>query len=262
MNVLTIISIPSFNKNYGRIIVASLLLLISSSINAQVGLHADLNQDGRINISDVSLQLGLILGNATDEAVDAGLCPDALHPHVINMGLPSGTMWTCCNVGAKKPNEYGGHFAWAETMTKNEYSASSYFYYDDSDLEYVKLTKDIAGTVCDVATVKWGENYAIPTKEQYEELNNNCTSSWTTIGGVGGMIFVAPNRHKIFIPANGLWSNTYFNFNELEGFYWLSTRHEYYQSYAYVFGFDKESTSSGGGYTYRYYGRGIRPVSK
>lgn len=34
-------------------------------------------------------------------------CPDGNHPHVIDLGLPSGTKWLCCNVGASKPEEYG-----------------------------------------------------------------------------------------------------------------------------------------------------------
>lgn len=250
----------TFPCKKSRIIIASILLLTCSNINAQIGLYSDLNQDGRTNIQDVSLEINLITGKATDAAVEAGLCPDVMHPHAINMGLPSGTKWTCCNVGATKPTEYGGHFAWAETLTKNEYGVNTYFYYDD--YEYVNLAKDIAGTICDVATVKWGESYSIPTLEQYKELVNNCSSSWTTIGGVNGRLFVASNRHKIFIPANGRWSSTNFLFNELEGFYWLSTRHENNVECAYHFGFSQENTSLGGVYTYRYFGQGIRPVSK
>lgn len=51
------------------------------------------------------------------------LCPDDNHPHLIDLGLPSGTKWACCNVGAHAPEENGGFYAWGETSEKD--------YYDD-----------------------------------------------------------------------------------------------------------------------------------
>ena len=30
----------------------------------------------------------------------------------VDLGLPSGTLWATCNVGASKPEEYGNYFAW------------------------------------------------------------------------------------------------------------------------------------------------------
>lgn len=48
-------------------------------------------------------------------------CPDSHHPHLIDLGLPSGTKWACCNVGAQKPEDYGGYYAWGETAEKNSY---------------------------------------------------------------------------------------------------------------------------------------------
>ncbi len=38
-------------------------------------------------------------------------CPDGNHPHAIDLGLPSGTKWACCNVGASAPEAYGGYYA-------------------------------------------------------------------------------------------------------------------------------------------------------
>ena len=34
----------------------------------------------------------------------------------IDLGLPSGTKWASCNVGASKPEEFGLYFAWGETQ--------------------------------------------------------------------------------------------------------------------------------------------------
>ena len=48
-------------------------------------------------------------------------CPDNHHPHMIDLGLPSGTKWSCCNMGADTPEAYGGYFSWGETKTKTNF---------------------------------------------------------------------------------------------------------------------------------------------
>ena len=50
-------------------------------------------------------------------------CPDDRHPHMIDLGLPSGTLWSCCNEGAHTPADYGDHYAWGETKTKKPTTA-------------------------------------------------------------------------------------------------------------------------------------------
>ena len=35
----------------------------------------------------------------------------------VDLGLPSGTLWAKCNVGASNPEETGYYFAWGETET-------------------------------------------------------------------------------------------------------------------------------------------------
>lgn len=88
-------------------------------------------------------------------------CPDDNHPHMIDLGLPSGTKWACCNVGATKPEEYGGYYTWGETEEKSVYDWSTCKYWTDSngdgyadDYEFTNLGSDIAGTGYDVAHVK------------------------------------------------------------------------------------------------------------
>ena len=54
-------------------------------------------------------------------------CPDENHPHLIALGLPSGTKWACCNVNTdypenQSPSNYGGFYAWGETETKSIYT--------------------------------------------------------------------------------------------------------------------------------------------
>ena len=60
---------------------------------------------------------------------DNNICPDDHHPHMIDLGLPSGTKWACCNVDATKPEEYGGYYAWGETETKDSYEWETYHFH-------------------------------------------------------------------------------------------------------------------------------------
>ena len=110
-------------------------------------------------------------------------CPIA---EAIDLGLPSGTKWASWNVGATNPEEYGGFFAWGETEEKSYYDWSTYSHSDGSNETCNHIGDDIAGTSYDVAHVKWGGNWTMPTRDQIEELINNCTHTWTTRNRVKG----------------------------------------------------------------------------
>ncbi len=44
-------------------------------------------------------------------------CPDGNHPHWIDLGLPSGTQWRCCNEGASAPEAYGGYYTFGQVSS-------------------------------------------------------------------------------------------------------------------------------------------------
>lgn len=124
------------------------------------------------------------------------LCPDDHHPHQIVLGLPSGTKWSCCNVGASKPEEYGGYYTVGEPNEKDEYSWENYPYRD------VDLGKDISGTEYDVAHVLLGDDWKTPTKEQFEELIKYTTFTPIIKDGVWGALLTG-SEGSIFLPAPG-----------------------------------------------------------
>lgn len=155
-------------------------------------------------------------------------CPDDHHPHMIDLGLPSGTLWACCNVGAQIPENYGGYYAWGETWTKDIYNWTSYQY--GSNFDSVKdLGKDIAETDYDVAHKKWGAPWRMPTGEQFAELRHDCTFEWTTQGGVKGCGVKGSNGGFIFIPAGGgyLGWKEENNGRGIAGYYWSSIIGDY-----------------------------------
>ncbi len=57
-----------------------------------------------------------------------GVNSGAGNHHYIDFGLPSGTLWATCNVGADSPEDYGDYFAWAEVMPKSVYDWDTYKY--------------------------------------------------------------------------------------------------------------------------------------
>ena len=136
----------------------------------------------------------------------------------VDLGLPSGLKWAACNVGASSPEEYGGYYAWGETEEKESYYEEDYLYYNYGI--YTDIGSDISGTQYDVAHVKWGGDWRMPTMVEQEELRNNCFWEWTTVNGVNGYNVIGPNGNSIFLPAAGCRYGTYVYNICSSGYYW------------------------------------------
>ena len=192
-----------------------------------------------------------------DAPIPYSECPDGNHPHLIDLGLPSGTKWACCNVGADKPEAYGGYYAWGETEEKEVYNGDTYKYYQNGS--YVNIGSDISGTEYDVAHVNWGSDWVMPTHDEQMELLNNCTSEWTTLNGVNGRKFISKiNGNSIFLPAAGYrWGGDLYIAGEY-GNYWSSTQNLGNSSDAYNLDFDSGYANWTMGS--RNLGRSVRPV--
>lgn len=181
----------------------------------------DVNEDGKTDIADVTCLIGIIAGSQQGSSFVS--CPDDNHPHIIDLGLPSGTKWACCNVGALKPENYGGYYAWGETEVKDDYSWETYLYCDGTK-ETCHFLGDICGTEYDVAHVKMGGLWHMPNLVQMQELVENCTYEWITVNGVNGGKFTSKtNGNSIFIPADGSRVNTRLYDWGISGHYWSGT---------------------------------------
>lgn len=89
----------------------------------------------------------------------------------IDLGLPSGRQWAAQNVGARAISDCG-----------------------------LLMDFDTANAI------EFLDGWHLPTKEDFQELYDNCTSEWTTINGTPGRMFTSKiNGHQIFLPAAG-WS--------------------------------------------------------
>ena len=197
---------------------------------------------------------------------NAQSCPDNKHPHMIDLGLPSGTKWACCNIGAEKPEGYGGYYAWGETQTKSTYNDDTYLYCKN-DSSYQSIGSDIAGTQYDVAHMKWGGSWMMPSANQQDELISNCTYEWTTVNGVkGGKFTSKKNGASIFLPAAGGRDDSGRDDSGLHnagshGYYWSSTRNPSSSNDAYSLRFNS-GTAGWDHYYGHFYGHTVRPVSR
>lgn len=150
----------------------------------------------------------------------------------VDLGLPSGLKWATCNVGASKPEEYGGYYAWGELEVKREYTFETYVYKKEQSFvsrlfgsvaECEFIGSNISKTKYDVAHVKWGGSWRMPSYDEQDELCNECTWIWTSVDGVNGYKVIGPNGNSIFLPASGYRCGTGGVLERGDrGYYWLA----------------------------------------
>jgi len=190
--------------------------------------------------------------------VSGDACDDANHVHAVDLGLS--VKWACCNVGASVPEGYGGYYAWGETEEKSSYTWENYKYYNSSTGGYNNIGSNISGTSYDVAHVKWGGGWRMPTLSEIQELCDKCSWQWTEVNGVKGQKVTGPNGNSIFLPAAGYRLGTEVSLRGSYGSYWSGTLDEYHSGIAYDLRFD--SGGHGWGNYRRYHGHTVRPVTE
>ena len=179
----------------------------------------------------------------------------------VDLGLPSGTLWATCNVGADSPEEYGDYFAWGETRPKDSYTWVSYIYAEGTSYSDPRLTKYCTSSSFgnngftddlitlqpedDAATANWGSGWCMPTADQWRELWDNTFTSWTNRNGVEGPLFTAANGNSLFLPAAGYRDEGSLYCAGSYGDYWSSSLGTDYPRSAWCFGFSSGDYSMG-----------------
>ncbi len=156
----------------------------------------------------------------------------------VDLGLPSGTKWATCNIGASTPEGFGLYFAWGETKgyegtTSHSFELDTYKYYNSDSEIYTKYCSNNSnGPVDDkmtldksddAASANWGGKWRMPTLEEAEELCNKCHWLRTTKNGVKGCLVTGPSGNSIFLPEAGR-RRSGDSFWEDVCRYWTSTR--------------------------------------
>ena len=190
------------------------------------------------------------------------------------------------------PEDYGDYYAWGETepyyteghsqdspssswhsRTNPSITGYNWASYKWCNGSYNTLTKyntnSSYGTMDnktvldyedDVAHVKLGGKWRMPTDEEWTALRTQCTWTWTTQNGINGRLVTASNGNSIFLPAAGIRDDTYLDNAGSSGYYWSSSIYTFHPNIAlYV---DFYSYNVNRYYNDRYYGRSVRPVSE
>lgn len=215
------------------------------------------------------LQHGAVVYSQQVENIDSvlfserknnGMPDDELH-ECVDLGLS--VKWATCNVGAEIPEQFGHYFAWGENDSKNLYTWANYKFIDNG--KFTKYDSDsveniLLDSIDDVATCKWGNNWRMPTDDEWHELRNQCKWIWTTINGVAGYRVLAQNGNSIFLPAAGYKLNQSTFYTNTIGVYWSSNLLSTYPQNAYNLYFDAKIYNRNG--SDRFNGQSVRPVLK
>ena len=198
--------------------------------------------------------------------------------------------WAKSNLSDKglctNPEDYGDYYAWGEIdpyyssqdpLTwkggKTGYNWASYKWCNGSYSTLTKYNtsssygnvdnKTVLESSDDVASVKLGGKWRMPTGAEWRELMTKCTWTWTTNyngTGVTGRIVTATNGNSIFLPAAGGRLATDLNFVGSDGNYWSSSLSTDRPRYAWDVGFGSDNVYRLS--SFRCYGFSVRPVSE
>ena len=210
----------------------------------------------------------------------------------VDLGLASGLLWAKCNLGTTEPTELGDYYAWGETSTKKKYYSDNYKHFKiDGGIKVLKYNEKDGKTVLDLnddaARANIGAGYRIPTKEDWEELLEDC--KWEAVTTTLSEIIdpsqtkviarwkvTGPSGNSIVLPMTGGFrgdgwgvqpdNDTYYTTANLYPADELSDKDKYQKAVALTWPMFAKETSSGGikepsfKSIYRDFGVVIRPV--
>lgn len=181
----------------------------------------------------------------------------------VDLGLPSGTLWATCNVGADTPEETGNYYAWGETETKTDYNHNSYKHSGSFWFTMKKYCqKRLYGRVDKKTTLQLNDDIVrtlnplanIPSTHDFEELLQYCTWKYED----GCYICKSKiNENIITFPVTGNMIDKQL-YSPNKGYYWTSDLNSI-NCYANIFFFNDNNPVKIRSLT-RAYGACIKPV--
>ena len=185
----------------------------------------------------------------------------------VDLGLPSGRKWANMNLGANTPNESGLYFAWGDTEWHEDGSDDTFYRSDYDDIPASKIDTDLPLEHDAAHAMLGGERQRVgasagiwhmPTKEDFQELYDNCKRSWVDVKGKKGCLFTSKiNGNSIFLPAAGFYYGASLYYSGSNGYYWSSSW--YNSSYGYNLYFSSGDVSPQSS-SHRYCGLSVRAV--
>ena len=176
----------------------------------------------------------------------------------VDLGLS--VCWATQNLGAANPRQGGDLVAWGELESKDSYKWSTYRYKGEYRPSSSTKYNDNDGlstleAIDDAATVNWGTEWRIPTKDEWDELIENC--EWKEYGGyLFGKSKI--NANKIVLSASTtIADNEYGTIENEGGFYWTSNNTSKERAYSVQYKLHQFGSNT----MQRCIGQAIRPVT-
>lgn len=144
-------------------------------------------------------------------------------PVLVNLGLPSGTLWLDRNLGTGDFSESGMFFSWREIVNnKIEFSPENYTIrnFRDSVALHALYSEPFDSLKFDVAWNLSDGKWRTPTAEQFQELIDECIWEPATFNGLPGKKIIGKNGNAIFLPACGLMRKEGLKYENAHGYYW------------------------------------------
>ncbi len=190
-----------------------------------------------------------------------------------------GPYWAETNIGAEEPWEYGYYFWWGDTVgykregdvwVASDGSSGNFSFYSNITPTYRKdistlqnegwiITDNVLSPEHDAAQIQWGVGWRMPTEQEYDDMNNKCDWTWTTMNGVYGYVIRGRGDYSsasIFLPCAGCGYGASLRKSGSDGYYWSSVP-LFSGSGLLRFSSGEHSTERS---SLRYYGQTIRPV--
>lgn len=167
-----------------------------------VGLVVSLNISAQISGGQIRRNQTAIVRNSQNNKSDNTnlYAKTGVHNGYDYVDIGLSVRWATCNVGARSPDVYGSYFAWGETSAKTDFGSIT------QNRIRTDIGTNISGSVYDAAHTNWGGNWRMPTKNEVQELIDNCKWKHVKYNGTDGFCITGPNGRSIFIPAAGYYS--------------------------------------------------------
>ena len=239
-------------KNRPQTIDAFLEMLDNTTVEStQI---QDVNKkENIVEKTSVSEECPQIEESITDECEETQIAPEydvnKSDEHAVDLGLS--VKWCDTNLGATKESGFGCYFGWSDPS--GELKVADIKHYPSAT-----PPQCICNTEYDMALAVAGKGWRMPTKKEFDELQNQCKWSWfTTADGVSGCKVTGRNGNSIFLPAAGFRTEETEKSQNMAGHYWSGDLSKYPEEACALF-FNQQGPKYWK--TRRYFGFSVRPV--
>ena len=239
-------------KNRPQTIDAFLEMLDNTTVEStQI---QDVNKkENIVEKTSVSEECPQIEESITDECEETQIAPEydvnKSDEHAVDLGLS--VKWCDTNLGATKESGFGYYFGWSDPS--GELKVADIKHYPSAT-----PPQCICNTEYDMALAVAGKGWRMPTKQEFDELQNQCKWSWfTTADGVSGCKVTGRNGNSIFLPAAGFRTEETEKSQNMSGHYWSGDLSKYPEEACALF-FNQQGPKDWK--TRRYFGFSVRPV--